>query len=69
LAPSKAAAAEAALLEQLVGAAGTRIVATELLGELLVAVDDSITLLDLRLGREAATSLAGDLESTSIRRR
>ena len=65
--PSKAAAAQAATLERLVGTAGAGILATELLGELLVAVDDSITSLDLRLRREAATSLAGDFESTSFR--
>jgi len=49
LVPSKAAAAQAATLEGLVAAARAGILAAELFGEILVAVDDSITSLDLCL--------------------
>ena len=40
------------------------IVATELLDEFLIAVHEPETAFDLRLGREAFSTLAGDLEST-----
>jgi hypothetical protein len=40
------------------------IVATELFHELLIAVHESDTAFDLRLGWEPFSTLAGDLEST-----
>ena len=46
------------------GSARTWIVATELFDELLIAVHEPETASDLRLGREAFSTLAGDLEST-----
>ena len=45
------------------GSARTWIVTTELFDELLIAVHESETAFDLRLGWEAFSTLAGDLES------
>jgi hypothetical protein len=45
------------------GSARTWIVATELFDEFLIAVHEPETASDLRLGREAFPTLAGDLES------
>ena len=43
--------------------ARARIVATEFLDEIFKSAHDSITALDLSLGREASTTFATDLES------
>jgi hypothetical protein len=49
-------------LKSAAGAARARIVATELLDELLAAADDARSALDARLRGEAPASLTGDLE-------
>jgi len=46
------------------GSARTWIVAAELFHELLISMHEPETAFDLRLGREAFSTLAGDLEST-----
>lgn len=46
------------------GAAGTQIVAAQLLDEFLVSADDAIPSFDARFGREALAALASDLESS-----
>jgi hypothetical protein len=46
------------------GSARTRIIATELFHEFLIAVHEPETAFDLRLGWEAVSTLAGDLKST-----
>jgi hypothetical protein len=63
LTPSKAAGVAAAFLQALAGAAGTEIVAAELLDEFLVAVNDANAPLDLRFGRESLTTFAHPFES------
>jgi hypothetical protein len=60
--PSKAAAAHAATLESADGAAETWIVAPELLGQFLVAMDDAVAALDPSLRRVARPPLARELE-------
>jgi hypothetical protein len=54
-------------LKAAVRPARARVVAAELLDEFLVTVDDAEAALHVRLGREAATTLTGALESTAGR--
>ena len=52
----------AAVLELLVRAAGTRVIASEFFDQFLVAAHDPHAALDLRFGWEPFTALAGALE-------
>jgi hypothetical protein len=52
----------AAVLELAERAAGAGVVAVELFGQFLLAVDDADAALDVRLGRVALTPFAGRLE-------
>ena len=56
-------------LKSAAGLARARVVATELLDQLLVAVDRAFAALDARFGGEALPSLTGGLESSCRRGR
>jgi len=67
LEPSKAARLEATSFEALSTAAWAGMVSSELFFELLVAVNDSHSTLDLRFRWEAASSFTHRLESNGLR--
>ena len=54
-------------LKSAAGQAGTRVIPTQLLEELLVTADDPNAAFDACLGREALASFTCDLESTRRR--
>jgi hypothetical protein len=62
LTPSKAVLLEAASLELAARSTWAQVVATQLFGQFLFAVDDSLALLYLRLRRESAAALSHRLE-------
>ena len=66
--PSKAPSPQAAFLEPLAALAGTEIVAAEFLLQQLVAVDDSQSPFDLRLGRESPPAFAHRLKRNTVGR-
>ncbi len=66
--PSKAAGGQAAFFEAFTRAAGTQIVATELLFEQLVAVHHPYAAFHLCFRRETASPLAHHLKRTPVRR-
>jgi hypothetical protein len=65
--PSKRPVRRQHRLKPACGSAGAWVVAPELLDQVLGPADDTVATLDVGLGREASTTLAGPLESTGGR--
>ena len=55
-------------LKPATGAAGARIVAAELFGQLFIAVNDAPAAFDLRFRREASTPFAAPFVESTLRR-